>query len=246
MTDQDHALSGAYAVDALDDLERARFEAHLSNCPDCRDEVDGLREASALLGIDAVEPSPALRAAVLAGIKDIRPLPPILEEPEVRDELAERRTRRLLSRVPLLVAAAVVLLLAVGTAWVRPWSEETTPGQGPQLSPAEQIIAAADATSVEKHFPDGAVATIVHSRSLGRALIKTEDMPPAPAGKVYELWFQTPAGEMVRAGLMPPLRDQTFPLEGDGSRAVGVGITVEPAGGSDQPSAEPIAYFPLT
>ena len=31
-----HLLSGAYAVDALDDLERARFEAHLRTCADCR------------------------------------------------------------------------------------------------------------------------------------------------------------------------------------------------------------------
>ena len=27
-----HALSGAYAVDALDDLERAAFERHLGEC----------------------------------------------------------------------------------------------------------------------------------------------------------------------------------------------------------------------
>ena len=44
-----HALSGAYAVDALDDDERAQFEAHLAGCPSCRSEVDSLREAAALL-----------------------------------------------------------------------------------------------------------------------------------------------------------------------------------------------------
>ena len=27
-----HGLSGAYAVDGLDDLERARFERHLAEC----------------------------------------------------------------------------------------------------------------------------------------------------------------------------------------------------------------------
>ena len=46
-----HALSGAYAVDALDDLERAAFERHLAECPECRAEVDSLREAASLLGL---------------------------------------------------------------------------------------------------------------------------------------------------------------------------------------------------
>ena len=41
-----HALSGAYAVDALDDIERARFEQHLAECADCRAEVAALREAA--------------------------------------------------------------------------------------------------------------------------------------------------------------------------------------------------------
>ena len=41
--DDVHALSGAYTVDAVDDIERARFEQHLRSCPDCRMEVDSLR-----------------------------------------------------------------------------------------------------------------------------------------------------------------------------------------------------------
>ena len=38
-----HALSGAYAVDAVDDIERAEFERHLATCADCREEVAGFR-----------------------------------------------------------------------------------------------------------------------------------------------------------------------------------------------------------
>ena len=34
-----HHLSGAYAVDALDDAERTSFEQHLAGCADCRAEV---------------------------------------------------------------------------------------------------------------------------------------------------------------------------------------------------------------
>ncbi len=39
MTDDIHALSGAYAVDALDELERVQFEQHLAGCSACRAEV---------------------------------------------------------------------------------------------------------------------------------------------------------------------------------------------------------------
>ena len=34
-----HSLVGAYAVDAVDDQERAAFELHLAECPECTDEV---------------------------------------------------------------------------------------------------------------------------------------------------------------------------------------------------------------
>ena len=64
-----HALSGAYAVDALDDIERAGFERHLATCPECQEEVASVREATAALADDVqAAPPPELRAAVLAGI----------------------------------------------------------------------------------------------------------------------------------------------------------------------------------
>ncbi|WP_425465134.1 anti-sigma factor [Nocardioides humi] len=117
---------------------------------------------------------------------------------------------------------------------------------GPQeLTAAERILAAADARTVEKSFPDGSTAAIVISRSEGKALIRTTDMALAPDGKVYELWLQTPAGDMVPAGLMPDEPDTTYVLDGDASEATGVGITVEPDGGSPEPTSDPIALFAL-
>ena len=44
-----HALSGAYAVDALDDDERELFEQHLAVCPECRAEVRSFGETAALI-----------------------------------------------------------------------------------------------------------------------------------------------------------------------------------------------------
>ncbi|GAA3535164.1 anti-sigma factor [Nocardioides daeguensis] len=246
-----HALSGAYAVDALDDAERARFEDHLAHCAECRDEVDGMRESAAVLGaVGPVEPPAALRDRVLEEITQIRPLPPLstpapggspVELGAARRRLRPHRSGR--TGHLLLVAAVLVLVAAAGGLLLRPWADDNP--DKPNLTAAERVLAADDATSVDKRFPDGSTATIVVSRTEGRAVIRTTDMAPAPDGKVYELWLQTPAGEMERAGLMPDLRDATVLLDGDASRATGVGITVEPDGGSDQPTSEPIAFFTL-
>jgi hypothetical protein len=89
-----------------------------------------------------------------------------------------------------------------------------------------------------------AEATLVRSVSQGRAVIVTKDMPPAPDGKLYELWLQVPTGQMEPAGLMPDGSDNKFLLEGDATEATAAGITVEPApNGSRVPTTEPIALF---
>jgi len=230
-----HALSGAYAVDALDDLERAAFERHLAECPECRAEVASLREAASTLAeTTAVEPPAALRDRVLAGIATTRPLPPEVPAPV---SLESRRPRR---RVNLLVAAAAAVL-AVGAGavlWEQPWQESS---QSP--SPVAAVLAADDARSTSLDFDGGAKATLVHSDSVGKAVLVTEKMPPPPAGKVYQLWLDQPGEGMVSAGLMPIREDQRVLLAGDAATATGAGITVEPEGGSTHPTTEPIALF---
>lgn len=259
-----HALSGAYALDALDAEETARFEAHLAACPTCAEEVAELRATAAVLGITTeVAPPASLRSAVLADISSIRPLPPLTNDGRADDEhgdtdqdsgahggqplaapisLHARRQRRLLRRPLLLVAAAATVVAGAGIGWSQ--LEDDAPA-GPNLTAAERVLAAPDAKRVDKRFPDGSEAAVVVSRELGKAVIITDGMSPAPNGHDYEVWFQSSAGDMVRAGLMPDIRDNTMVLEGDASRAVGIGITVEPDGGSQQPSADPIAYFNL-
>ena len=78
-----HALSGAYALDALDDIERAGFERHLAICETCREEVASLQEAAAVLS-EAYEMTPpaVLRERVMAEIATFRPLPPLVEHTE--------------------------------------------------------------------------------------------------------------------------------------------------------------------
>ena len=64
-----HSLSGAYALDAVDDIERAAFERHLRECQSCSLEVLELRETvGRLADTVAVEPPASLRASVLSTV----------------------------------------------------------------------------------------------------------------------------------------------------------------------------------
>ncbi|MDI6910768.1 anti-sigma factor [Nocardioides sp.] len=230
-----HALSGAYAVDALDDLERAAFERHLAECAECRAEVASLREAASTLAeTTATEPPAGLRDRVLAGIATTRPLPPEAPAPTHVDS---RRPRRRLNL--LVAAAAAVLVVGAGTVfWQQPWQESSQ-----TQSPVAAVLSAADARSTSLDFEGGARATLVHSDSVGGAVLVTEKMPPPPPGKVYQLWLQQPGEGMVSAGLMPVEADQRVLLTGDAATATAAGITVEPEGGSSEPTSDPIALF---
>lgn len=234
-----HALSGAYAIDAVDDLERAAFDQHLADCGECLADVASFRETATVLAqAVAVEPPAALRARVLEAIGTVRPEPPVTQPTRVAPVTAvtHGRFRRWL---PTLAAAVVLGVIGVGVAVWQPWQDEHTPPP----SATEQVLKADDAAQETLRFPGGASATLVRSDSQGQAVLVTEDMPAAPAGKVYQLWFDVPGKGMVSAGLMPPKADQAVLLEGNADTATGVGITVEPAGGSAAPTSDPIALF---
>lgn len=264
MSDDIHALSGAYAVDALDDIERAQFERHLAGCETCREEVASLQEASALLAETTMTPPGAdLRDRVLAQIATVRPLPPVVppvapvgtDAPDgpgtggtpapatVTAPTSASGTRRLRT---LLVAAAAVVAVGVGGTVVaqQPWADDDT-SQAPRLSAVERIQQASDVQTFRHRFPDGAEAVLYRSASLNEAVVVTHDMGPAPEGKVFQTWLQHD-DTMVSAGLMPEGPDNVVPLEGDPATADGFGITVEPAGGSVIPSQDPLLVVEFT
>ena len=49
MTEDEHALIGAYTLNAVDDTERTEFEHHLAHCPQCTADLPALREVIAVL-----------------------------------------------------------------------------------------------------------------------------------------------------------------------------------------------------
>jgi len=116
-----HLLTGAYAVDALTGDELAEFEKHLEQCAPCAEEVSGLLETAARLGLaTAIAPPPSMRDQVLAATNRVRQLPPSGTRPVAAGPPRRvKRLRRVLPR-PIAVsamAAAIVALavLQVGT-----------------------------------------------------------------------------------------------------------------------------------
>nr|WP_248002445.1 anti-sigma factor [Streptomyces sp. RPA4-2] len=108
------------------------------------------------------------------------------------------------------------------------------------------VLAAPDAKSRTARLAGGAGGTVVVSAGRDKAVFISSRMPKPPSGKVYQLWFDD-AGTMRSAGLMDPHRtSEAVLLDGNLAKASGVGITVEPAGGSARPTSAPLAllHFP--
>ena len=239
MNTDTHVLSGAYPLDAVDDLERAAFERHLATCAACRVEVSGFRSTTLQLSLlIGATPPQGLRQQVLDGISMVRPLPPQVTRTAGR--LIEVRGRQM--RFRWLAAAAAVVALGGGTgAALHSWNRQTQT----QVSLADRVIQAPDAQRFQQVVTTGGTATLVRSRSLGKAVIMTRNLAAAPAGKVYQLWLRPAGGSFISAGLLSTGADQSVVLDGDVGTAVGAGLSLEPAGGSSRPTT-PVALIGFT
>lgn len=234
-TNNIHTLAGAYALDALDDLERVRFEAHMESCDSCADEVASFRATTALLGAaEEVPVSPEFRSRVLEDVDHVRQVGPV--------------TAKMTGMAPRLVSVAAVVLavavvaLSVVTAGLRNRLDE--------LEPYEEIatiIQSEDAITLTEQMGDARLQ-VVASPGSGAGAILANGMSEAPNGHAYQLWLITEDESAIPAGFLDVGEDGHGEeiMRGEMDGVVAVGITVEPAGGSDQPTTEPIAVLPLS
>ncbi|MFH9730076.1 anti-sigma factor domain-containing protein [Streptomyces sp. NPDC017260] len=244
-TEDLHSLTGAYALHALHDDERAAFERHLADCGACEQESLEFAAATARLGLAAtVSPGRVLKERVLHRITTVRQVPPGGGTVE--------RARRVVPRGRGLArwALAACVAAAAGFGGTAVWQYERAQDAGDRAALAQQrseelagVLAAPDAASSTVRLSGGASGTLVVSERRDRAVFLASGMAEPSQGKVYQLWFDD-HGTMRSAGLMDPGRgSQAVLMEGDVDDAVGVGITVEPAGGSKQPTTTPIALM---
>jgi anti-sigma-K factor RskA len=87
--------------------------------------------------------------------------------------------------------------------------------------------------------PAPGLSATVYWDVLGSRWIVAANLPPAPEGKVYQLWFVT-AEAKISAGLIRPDRlghgFATLPFPTGIGPLVATAITLEPEGGSEQPT----------
>ena len=219
-----------YALHAVPDAELAEIDrrvaaaaADVARAFD--EEVRAVRETMAVVSAaTAIEPPDRLRGRILANVQR----PP-----------ATRRRIKPWQATVLAAAAAVVIglgALGVGMA-LRPT---------PTPSTAEQVFAASDVRTVSGQIPTGGTATVVFSREKNAGVLVMNNVAPPHPGTVYQMWLIDPkgphsAGTMGAQNVAP----STTAVLSDLGDSQALAFTVEPPGGSAQPTSQPFAKLPL-
>jgi hypothetical protein len=261
-----HTLTGAYALDALaDGSELTRFSRHLSRCQSCASEVRGFREVATAMAFAATtDPPPEMRDRVMAAVARTRQLPP-----EVRTHARPRRTRGTAPWIPWLsgaiAAAGIVVAVLFGFANAHAQHElNQARTQNQALAAAQarveaelnqarahdqalaEILGAPHVTLLSQGTSKGGVAVVVLDAAKRQLVVATSGLPALPPGKVYQLWLIGPV-RIVSAGLLPTAQNGvTSPVVATGIvKGDKLGLTVEPAPGTKQPTTTPILALPL-
>ena len=232
-TDDLTALATPYALHAIPESERADIDRRIAAAPPevaqaFAEEVRAVRETMAVISAaTAVEPPYELRDRVLA---EIGP-PPVAQ--------LQPRRRRWQTAVLAAAAALVIGLGALGVGMtLRP---------APKMSTTEQVFAAPDVRTISGDIPGGGTATVVFSREKNAGVLVMNNVAPPKTGTVYQMWLINDSGPhsagTMDAQAVAPSTTAVLP-DLDGSTTLA--FTVEPPGGSQQPSSEPFAALPLT
>ena len=236
-----HMLTGVYALGAMDDAERNRYERHLNRCQPCAREVRGLRETATRLAMAVARPTPPqLRERVLAAATRTPQLPAVTTRQPRRVARSPWTVRLTAAVAAVGVAAAIVL----GVAQINTRHQlDRVQAQNRAIA---AVLAAPDAHVISAPTSLGGTATVVVSPARHEMIFTTAGLPPPGAAKVYELWLLGPPRTRP-AGLLPaPKAGLTAPVLASELRPGDkVGLTVEPAGGSPQPTTTPILVIPL-
>jgi anti-sigma-K factor RskA len=232
-----HTSTGAYAADALPPAEREEVEQHLAVCPACAQEVIELRAALTRLAEAAAEPPPpALRERVLAEVRRTHQLPPLVD-PDGR----RARGRAWWTGAPLQIAAAALLIAVVVLGVLLVHRQHQLDDQRHLVAEITSVLNDPGRRVTTADVTSGGRGTLVVSD--GQAVFLASDLPEVAADRTYQLWVISP-GHARSAGLLGRghSAQQLVPTVGPGDS---LGLTVEPAGGSPQPTSAPLVAIPV-
>jgi len=226
----------AYALGALDARDAAALEAHLQTCTSCRDELVAYRATSdkLLVNLPPQEPSAALRKRIQSRLPGAQ-------------NSTRPRWNWSLSR--LAVTIAILLLLALNMLSLS--QVRTLQNQQARLMDQIQNGQMALVMLSYPHtqsFPiqaENVTGSLLLDREYNNAVLILRGLPAIPENQTYQVWLIAPDGERTSAGLVRPQTDIPFlsqPVSAaqDLASFVGVGMTIEPAGGSDHPTGSQV------
>jgi anti-sigma-K factor RskA len=232
--DELKANAGGYVLGSLDADERRAFESHLAGCAECAAEVASLRPVGGALAtaVPQVTPRAELRDRILGSAPG--------------SGGAKSRRRASETRVGGWLPLAAAIVIAVGAAMYvarlqRQMGELQVRFEQAQATTG--VLAAPDLARIDlqgQTVAPNARARALWSRSRG-LVFTAANLPPAPAGKTYQVWVVT-AQAPVSAGLLAP--DPTggdteyYMTPPDIAPPIAVAVTLEPAGGVPAPTGE--------
>jgi anti-sigma-K factor RskA len=154
-------------------------------------------------------------------------------------DTSRARPARALGRFTLAAAAAFVLAIAVPgvIAWQQHERAVTAEARAAELT---ALLSDPDAAIVRSPVAGGGEAVAVLTAD--RALLLADRLPAAPEGQVYQMWLLRD-GVPIPAGFLD-VRDGTGQRLADGyTLGDGLAVSVEPTGGSAEPTSEPIVVL---
>jgi anti-sigma-K factor RskA len=237
-------LTGAYAVNSLSKSEAEEFELYLKTSEAARNETTELLDTAVALGLATVpvEPSAGLRSSIMSQIATLEQLPAlaVVEEP-TKLTPAEMKAQSRWFRKPVIMATsmAAAAALIVGGVTVNSTLTDLQSHQV-QESTLVALTQAKDSHKTSTALTTGGSATVVWSHDLDTAAVMVQDTPALPDDKAYALWFIDEDGQATAAGMLPKDSSTWSVLDGKLKAGDSVGVTVEPAGGSSQPTTAPI------
>ena len=233
MSDETHVLEllPAYALNSLEADEIRRVEAHLSSCLICRNESNAFQAVADGLSLAAplATPSPDLKNRLMERVQTTRPQPRPAALAPARSWL-----ERLL---PVWSFASLVLIFALAGfnlfLWQRFNQREvaTSPG-GMRAVP----LSASDPTS-------RATGYVLISADGDNGALVVDGLPPLNKSQQYQLWLIR-NGERTSGAVFSTDERNYGGTRIRAPRSLldysSVGITVEPAGGSPQPTGSKV------
>ncbi|MER6982264.1 anti-sigma factor, partial [Streptomyces carpinensis] len=139
--------------------------------------------------------------------------------------------------------AAAALVVAALFAVQAERTRDQLDAQRDRAREIAHVLAAPDARGTTGHDARGHGLGVIASVAEGRAVVTLSGYPSPPRGRVRQLWLMRPGAQPRSLGLFAG--DTPLVATGLGRSAVSLAVTVEPDGGSVQPTGQPIVQLAL-